>query len=162
MSVSLFHGVLRAPFFCWLFACSCLAWGDSGGIRSFMLPVADYALAREALVDAIEAEGLVISHTSNFAAMLNRTAKDLGQETKVYREAESFHFCSSRAAWMLALESLHSAATCPMGVSIYQANGSPGSIYFAYRPWPGHTPAQVFGNDLLARIVGNALASLGN
>lgn len=162
MSVSLFHGVLRTPFFCWLLACSCLAWGDSGGVRSFVLPIADYTLAREALVDAIEAEGLVISHTSNFAAMLDRTAKDLGQGSKVYREAESFHFCSARLAWRLALESPHSAATCPMSVSVYQLDATGNAIYFAYRSWPGDTPAQALGNRLLEEIIRKALGSAGN
>ena len=77
-----------------------------------------YADAREALVDAIETEGLVPSPPSRFGDMLARTGAALEQPVPVYAEAEVMHFCSARIAWQLARENPVNVAQCPLSLSL--------------------------------------------
>ena len=57
-------------------------------IRQLTLQPSRYADAREALVDAIETEGLVPSPPSQFGDMLRRTGPALEQSSPAYADAE--------------------------------------------------------------------------
>src|SRR5262245_46193674 len=110
-----------------LFALLCLALLALCGatraddIRSRGLATRDYALARQALVEAIEDEGLVLSSVSDFGQMLRRTDPDVGHGAGGrFQHAEVFAFCSVRVAAKLVLEATERIAWCPLTITLYQ------------------------------------------
>lgn len=111
-----------------------------------------YADAREALVDAIETEGLVPSPPSRFGDMLARTGAALEQPVPVYAEAEVMHFCSARIAWQLARENPVNVAQCPLSMAIYTLPGEAGVVHLAWRTAAGDSPGTRAADALLQRI----------
>ncbi|MDD3355058.1 DUF302 domain-containing protein [Zoogloea sp.] len=127
---------------------------DSGadGIRQLQIHPSRYADAREALVDAIETEGLVPSPPSRFGEMLARTGPALDQDAPVYDEAEVLHFCSARIAWQVAREAPWKIALCPLSVAIYTLPGEHKTVHLAWREAPATSPGGQAANALMARI----------
>jgi hypothetical protein len=121
-------------------------------IASLILHPARYADAREALVDAIETEGLVPAPPSRFGEMLARTGKDLGQPDPVYEEAEVLHFCSAPIAWQLARAHPDNIAGCPLSMAIYTLPGEDRRVHLAWHIPQGDTPAHQAARQLLERI----------
>jgi len=122
------------------------------GIRHLRIGPALYADAREALVDAIEAEGLVPSPPSQFGDMLARTAPALGETTPVYQQAEVMHFCSALIAWQLARENPVNIAQCPLSMAIYTRPGQSAAVHLAWREAHGDSQGARAANALLERI----------
>lgn len=121
-------------------------------IRQLTLQPSRYADAREALVDAIEGEGLVPSPPSQFGDMLRRTGPALEQTRPVYEQGEVLHFCSARIAWQLARENPLNIAQCPLSMAIYTLPGDDATVRLAWRTAIGDTPGARAANELLARI----------
>ncbi|MGL4408839.1 MAG: DUF302 domain-containing protein [Zoogloea sp.] len=124
----------------------------SNDIDTLSLHPARYADAREALVDAIEGEGLVPAPPSRFGEMLARTGKDLGQPDPVYEEAEVLHFCSAPIAWQLARANPANIAGCPLSMAIYTLPGEDRRVHLAWHIPQGNTPAHAAARQLLTRI----------
>lgn len=122
------------------------------GIRELTLQPSRYADAREALMDAIEGEGLVPSPPSGFADMLKRTGPALEQSSPVYEQGEVLHFCSARIAWQLARESPLNIAQCPLSMAIYTLPGEAATVRLAWRTALGDSPGARAANELLNRI----------
>lgn len=122
------------------------------GLRELEIQPARYADAREALVDAIETEGLVPAPPSQFGDMLARTGPTLDHREPVYEEAEVLHFCSARIAWQLALENPANIAQCPLSMAIYTLAGRTGTVRLAWRQAAGDSPGARAANALLERI----------
>ena len=120
-----------------------------------------YADAREALVDAIENEGLVPSPPSRFGDMLARTGAALQQPAPVYADAEVMHFCSARIAWQLARENPINAAQCPLSMAIYTLPGETGVVHLAWRTVLGDSPGARAADALLQRIARQTAESAG-
>lgn len=172
MSVSLLHGVRRTPFFCWARAVSALAIvigllveveavaAQPQAVRLHAVAGVAYDDAKDALTEAIEADGLVISHHSALAAMLARTAGDLGHKQLIYKNGETLHFCNVSAAWALAKESPANIALCPMGISVYETAADPGRIVFAYRPMGGSSQGARMADQLMEKLVRKAIKLL--
>ena len=91
---------------------------------------------RDDLKQAIQARGLVIDLTSHIGGMLDRTGKDLGQTAKLFRNAESFAFCSAKLSRLAMQADPHNIAFCPYSVIVYTTEGEPGKVYVAYRRFP--------------------------
>jgi hypothetical protein len=109
-----------------------LAPAQADDIRQIAIAPGRYADAREALVDAIEGEGLIPAPPSRFGDMLARTGPALDQPAPIYAEAEVLHFCSARIAWQLARET---RSTSPNARWRWPSSHCPAS-----RPpciWPG-------------------------
>lgn len=126
------------------------------------LPTGDYAVARDALVEAVEAKGLVLDPPSRFGEMLKRTGPDLGMGASVYEQAEVFHFCSARIAWTLAQEDPRNAAMCPLSIALYALPPQPGkapTVYATYRAPGDATPGQRQAEALLRAIVADIQAN---
>ncbi|HNB63727.1 MAG TPA: DUF302 domain-containing protein [Rhodocyclaceae bacterium] len=130
-------------------------------LRHVSLPDARYADAREALVDAIEGEGLIPSPPSRFGDMLARTGPALGQDGAVYGDAEVLHFCSARVAWQLARENPVNIAQCPLSMAIYTRAGEAGTVYLAWRPTQGDSAGSRAANALLERIAAQVSDNTG-
>lgn len=145
------------PFFLrWLFAG--LLIGLSIGafaaddVSKQVLVGSDFRSAHDALIEAIEADGLVVSAVIPFNGMLARTAKDLAQEASPFAEAEIVQFCSSVLAWQIVAEDAGQLSLCPLSIAIYAMAGEPGKILLAYRSPGRDSPARAKADDLLRRL----------
>lgn len=121
-----------------------------------------FQAAHEAVLEAIETEGLVVSAIIPFDNMLSRTAGELGQKGSPYSKAEIVQFCSSALAWQMILEDSDQLALCPLSIAIYSRVDNPETVVLAYRS-PGRTTlGRVGADDLLRRLVqrANELARL--
>lgn len=117
------------------------------------LPGSELALVREALVEAIEAEGLVVGARLNFDDMLARTRLEREAGSGPYRAAEIVQFCSSRVAWQLAEEAPENLALCPMSIAIYVPRARPADVVLAWRSPGRGSGGRAAGDDLLRRLV---------
>jgi hypothetical protein len=123
----------------------------AGDIQSVEL-AADFALARESVVEAIEGAGLVVTAIIPVNQMLIRTAHDLGRAKSPYVEAETIQFCSTRLAWLLVEEDLRQLTLCPLSLTIHSLPDKPGSV-LSYRSPGRDTPARAEGDELLRALV---------
>ena len=122
----------------------------------------EYAFYREMLESAITDEGLVINAVGNIAAMLERTAADLGGE-KLYLHGESLEFCSAVYSRRMMEADPHSIVFCPYVIAIYELATEPGTIYIGYQRVPivgDETSRKALQDveDLIDRITNNAMA----
>lgn len=85
---------------------------------------------------AIEGRGLVIDLTSHIHTMLERTGKDLGKAAKIFRNAETFSFCSATLSRQVLQADPHLIAHCPYSVTVYTTDAEPGKVHVAYRRLP--------------------------
>lgn len=122
------------------------------GLQHLQIQPARYDDAREALVDAIETEGLVPAPPSQFGDMLSRTGAALEQREPVYGQAEVLHFCSARIAWQLALENPANIAQCPLSMAIYTRPGQNAAVHLVWREANGDSQGTRAANALLERI----------
>lgn len=141
----------RVLVFLW-FTLSASAMADD--IHSAIL-VADFVLARESVVEAIEGAGLVVTATIPFNRMLARTAADLGKPGSRYANAEIIQFCSARLAWQLVEEDAGQLALCPLSIAVYSLTGVSGAR-LSWRSPGRTTPAREQADDLLRDLVGRA------
>jgi len=132
---------------------------NAAGPVSLEIAPGDYARTREALIESIEDEGLIVSSVSGFGAMLERTEPDLGHRGNIYRDAEVFAFCSVRIAARLALENSDNIALCPLSIGIYELKSRPGVVRMVYRSPGTDTPGDHDALALLARIAERARIS---
>lgn len=113
----------------------------------------DFRSAREALVEAIEAEGLVVSAIIPFNAMLARTAVDLARGSSPFANAEIIQFCSTALAWQLLEEDVTQIGLCPLSISIFATTAEPDRVMLAYRSPGQATATRIRAENLLRRLV---------
>ena len=112
----------------------------------------DFAAAHEALVESIEAEGLVVGTVLPFNQMLERTADALDKSASPFVNAEIVQFCSSVLAWELVAEDPAQIALCPLSIAIYVEAGEPKKVTMAYRSPGRGSPGKAKADDLLRRL----------
>jgi len=164
--LSLFRVPSGAPFFLEIARWLLVAFAFSLVPRAFAaddvavttLVASDFSSAHEALVEAIEAEGLVIGAIVPFNDMLARTASNLGRSGSPFAAAEIIQFCSSALAWQLLDEDMSQMALCPLSVAIYVMVAEPGRVVLAYRAPGGATAGRKRADVLLRRLVERAAA----
>ncbi len=88
---------------------------------------------RERVVFAVESQGLVVDHVARVGAMLERTAKDLGETAPVFGDAEVVHFCSALVSRRMVEADAALLAFCPYGIAVYTLPGDPLRTYVSYR-----------------------------
>ncbi len=148
---------IRALFFSFLVlflsALAPVMAGEEGGeIRRLVFPEAKLAGVRDALVESIEASGLVVTAVIPFNRMLDRTAKDLGRRESPFSEVAIVQFCSARLAWQLVEENADQVVLCPMSIVVYQLSTG-GGVVLSYRSPGAGTPGRRAGSALLAGLV---------
>ena len=126
----------------------------AGDIHSLNL-AADFTMARESVVEAIEGAGLVVTATIPFNQMLARTATDLGKSGSPYANAEIIQFCSARLAWQLVEEDAGQLALCPLSIAVYSLAGESGAR-LSWRSPGRETPGRAQADDLLRDLVARA------
>ena len=142
----------RLPIFLWL--CALHGSALAGDIHSANL-AADFAVARESVVEAIEGAGLVVTAAIPFNQMLARTASDLGKLGSPYANAEIIQFCSARLAWQMVEEDVGQLALCPLSIAVYSLPGESGAK-LSWRSPGRETPGRAQADDLLRDLVGRA------
>ncbi len=160
-SSHLFRAPLGVPFFLMVFAFMLVAFPGSPraaeGIASTEIDGSDFQSAHDALVEAIEAEGMVVGAVLPFGEMLERTGKQAeGGDAGPYRHAELIQFCSAALAHKMVREDAAQIAFCPLSIAIYVPAANPSRVVVAYRTPGGGTPARTQAGDLLARLVSRA------
>lgn len=135
------------------------AWHHDTWSSRYAIHGEAFAHVREAVLDAIAAEGLTAPIESAFSAMLDRTAADLGHPTGLYAEATLFTFCSARLAAQLVQETRHAIPGCPLTLSVYQLADEPATVHIAYRRPPASAGGAAI-TALLQRITERAAAEL--
>ncbi len=115
----------------------------------------DFQSASEALIEAIEAEGLVVSAKIPFNAMLERTAGAVSRQASPFANVQIVQFCSSLLAWQLLEEEAAQIALCPLSMTLYEMGGdrAKGEIYLAYRSPGQATAGRMKAEKLLQRLV---------
>lgn len=115
----------------------------------------DYRAAREALIDAVETEGLALGTILPYREMLARTAR---KGSGPYLDAEIVQFCSGTLAHAMVDEAPAQMALCPLGIAVYVAKQAPDTVVFAYRVPAPSSPARRSAAELLKRIAERAAA----
>jgi uncharacterized protein (DUF302 family) len=93
----------------------------------------DFDEVKERVVAAIENRGLVIDHTSNVGAMLERTGKDIGRSRRIYLKAEVIEFCSAAASRTTMEADPRNVVFCPYAIALYVVPAEPDKVYLLYR-----------------------------
>ncbi len=94
---------------------------------------AEFDDVRLDLGNAVLATGVSIQSQGNIAAMLGKTAADLGATQTVYAHAEFIAMCSARYSRALVEADPLNVAFCPFTVFIYETKSKPGEIVIGYR-----------------------------
>lgn len=116
---------------------------------------ADFQTTGEAVREAIEGAGLVVTAVIPLNQMLVRTAGDLGKGKSPFVDAETIQFCSARLAWELAEENAVQLVFCPLSLTVYSQPGVAGSV-ITWRSPGRDTPARIRGDDLLRALASKA------
>jgi len=83
--------------------------------------------------NTIIGRGLVIDYVSHTGEMLNRTAADVGSETRIFDAAEIFMFCSAVLSRKMMEANPMNIAFCPYSIFVADQNGS---VVIGYRTYP--------------------------
>ena len=85
------------------------------------------------LGNAVIATGVAVQSEGNVAAMLGRTAADVGATETVYSRAEFIAFCSAKYSRAMMEADPANMAYCPFVVFAYETKAKPGEIVVGYR-----------------------------
>lgn len=160
-SSHLFRAPLGVPFFLAVFAVALAVFpgsaGAAEGIAVTGIDGSDFQSAHDALVEAIEAEGMVVGAVLPFGEMLERTGKPAREhDAGPYRRAELVQFCSAALAHKMVREDAAQIAFCPLSIAIYVPVANPSGVVMAYRKPGSESPARAQAGDLLERLVTRA------
>lgn len=147
-----------APFFRRMMVvlglCLLPAAAQAADVISQTVPDSDFVASRDALIESIESEGLVVSARIPFNRMLERTADTLGNGApSPFAQAEIIQFCSSVIAWQLLAEAAENIALCPLSITVFVRRSEPDVVVLAYRSPGTTTPARRAAENLLRRLV---------
>ncbi len=153
-SLHLFGAPFGVSFF--LVVCllliGCPVHAEDGVVR-LSVEGSDFRLAREALYEVIEAEGMVVGNVLPFGQMLARTGAG---QANPYREAEIVQFCSASLAHRMVGEDAGQIVFCPLAIALYVTADKPELVVMAYRAPGDDTPARAQASVLLGRLVERA------
>jgi uncharacterized protein (DUF302 family) len=121
----------------------------------------EFETYREGLEMAITNRGIVVNNVAHIAAMLQRTAADVGGEA-IYLEGQAYEFCSATVSRHMMEADVHNIVFCPYIVAVYVTEDEPDTVYVSYRrPVPVGTEASQESlravEDLLEDIVHETL-----
>jgi uncharacterized protein (DUF302 family) len=117
----------------------------------------DFEDAKLNLIDAIEAQGMVISSTLHAQTMLDRTAESVNGKGNIYNKAEIIQFCKVDLSHKLVSANPHNLVLCPYSLAIYSLKAKPTLVYFSYRaPYldePSVKPIQKLLDQLILEAI---------
>jgi len=115
-----------------------------------------YEEVRDAVVMAIEGQGLIVDRVAHVGDMLERTAKDVGAARRLYGKAEVLEFCSARISREMMEADPHQIVVCPYTIAVYTLPSDAGTVYVSYRR-PPRTKGMDNVHKLLDDVVREAL-----
>ena len=95
----------------------------------------EFETYREALEMAITNRGIVVNNVAHIAAMLQRTAADVGGEP-IYTDGQAYEFCSAIISRRTMEADVHNIVFCPYIVVVYVTEAEPERVHVAYRRPP--------------------------
>ena len=125
-------------------------------VQTTLLINTDFPSAREALIESIEADGLVVSAVIPFGGMLERTASGLGKGVSPFVDAEIVQFCSAKLARQLVEEDPAQIALCPLSIAVFSTRVAPEQIVYAYHALGLGSAGRIGASKLLEKLVGRA------
>lgn len=115
-----------------------------------------YQALRDALQEAIEERGLVVTYVAHTQAMLARTAGVVTRPATQFRTAETLLFCQAETTHALLANSTGNIVLCPYAITVYALRGEPGAAHLAFRPPPKGADWRALA-ELLETIVQRAI-----
>ncbi len=109
--------------------------GSDGGFK-FYNTKGDFAGVSADVEDAIINRGYVVDYHGFIGKMLKRTAQDVGDAKKVYKDAEFYQFCSAVLSRRMVEADPKNIGFCPYVVVVYELESAPGTIQVGYRNPP--------------------------
>ena len=125
------------------------AAGDGATVYDFDGSFDDATFSVES---AIINRGLVIDYVSHTGEMLERTARDVGSDTKLFEAADIFVFCSAVLSRKVMEADPMNIAQCPYGIFVADRKGQ---VMVGYRNYPDGPMQEV--QTLLDEIVREAV-----
>lgn len=117
----------------------------------------DYKTIKSDVLDAIQANGLVVSYEAHAANMLARTAEAVHTSHQIYDQAETLLFCKADLSHQLAAQNPHNIVLCPYGISLYSLVENPTEIFVSIRLPALEVAAYSEVHNLLEKIISEAL-----
>ena len=117
----------------------------------------DYKTIKSDVIDAIQANGLVVSYEAHAANMLARTAEAVDTSHQIYDQAETLLFCKADLSHQLATQNPHNIVLCPYGISLYSLAENPTEIFVSIRLPALEVAAYSEVHNLLEKIISEAL-----
>jgi len=114
-----------------LLSTSVLAAGDPSVV--IHQTVGSYKDVSNKVRENIEDQGLNVTHVLSADDMLPRTGSSFDNKNHIYKEAQTFEFCSTALAHKLAQQTPHNIALCPFTISVYTLFESPSLVNLSYR-----------------------------
>ena len=119
-----------------LVATTSIALAKNTSIKSYQFK-ASFEDALFDLKEALTNKGLVVDHEAKVANMLNRTAKDVGATTTVYKHGQVVEFCSASLSRRAMEADPLNMAFCPYTMFVYETIAKPGTITIGYKVLDG-------------------------
>ena len=147
-----FRVIVWAAFMAFVLAPAQVLAGNSI-IKSFEFE-ANYEDALFDLSEALINKGLVVDNRAHVAAMLNRTAKDVGATRTVYKNGEVLEFCSASLSRKAMEADPLNMAFCPYSMFVFETTAKPGWVTVGYKILSGATnPASKAALDAVNKIM---------
>lgn len=141
---------LKGPLIGLVFACGLLSQPAIGaGGYAVYTSESEHADVMEGLKMAIQERGMYINNVMNMGEMLERTGKDLGMETPLYREAESVEFCSAVISREMSTENPAHVVNCPFIIAVYTLPDDSDTTYVVHREIPAD---QIASSPAMAKV----------
>lgn len=93
-----------------------------------------------AVESAIVGRGLMIDYVSHTGEMLSRTAKDVGSDVELFKEADIFLFCSAIISRKVMEADPMNIAHCPYGVFVAEKDDK---VFIGHRRYPAGVMQEV-------------------
>ena len=106
---------------------------ERGGFFRLYVVEDDFVAVKEALIESIENQGLVMSKVADVGAMLTRTGKDLGKNDQIYHHATNLEFCSAVYSRKMMSANANNIVNCPFVISVYEFPKRQGVIHVSFR-----------------------------
>ncbi|WP_306152455.1 DUF302 domain-containing protein [Roseovarius sp. MMSF_3281] len=107
------------------------------------------------LESAILDKGLVIDSVSHVGEMLERTRADVGSDVVLFKEADTYSFCSASLSREVMEADPMNIAFCPYDIFVAELAESEGEVMIGYRAFPEGEMQKI--QDLLDGIVRAAI-----
>src|SRR6056297_2826148 len=122
----------------WTFAAALIIAAQTAAAQGVVTYTTDQPFEDVAfgLETAIMNEGLVIDHDRHVGEILERTEADVGSDGVLYKQADTYSFCSATVSREVMEADPMNIAYCPYDIFIAEHADTPGQVTIGYRTFP--------------------------